>query len=91
MAEYYQDKGEWPANATEVMRNTTGSYTANITITTGNASTTPNLTLTATMKATGVNVNIQNQTITLATTDGASHWDCSGGTILARFRPSECR
>jgi len=91
MGEYFQDKGLWPANAAEVMNNTSGSFTDNVEITSGNSSTSSSLTLTATMKATGVNTNIQNETITLATIDGASNWSCTGGTIGTKYRPSTCR
>ncbi len=97
MAEYFADKGTWPAAAGSVMGNLAGKYTSVIVIgvpTTANGGT---LTLLATMKPTGVNVNIQGKTITLQTLDGGKKWDCTlnqsggGGTIIAKYRPAACR
>jgi type IV pilus assembly protein PilA len=94
-AEYFADKGAWPA-VTDVMGNTQGKYTSSITITgtpvaTGTA---PSITLQATMKSSGVNSNITSGTVLLATTDGGKNWNCtSGGTtaINAKFLPAACR
>ena len=97
MAEYYADKGAWPAAAGSVMGNLVGKYTSVIAI--GGVSG-GSLTLIATMKPTGVNSNIQNGTITLQTLDGGKVWDCSmaqntlggaPGSIIAKYRPAACR
>ena len=94
MAEYYADKGAWPAAAVSVMGNLRGKYTSIIAIATATGGT---LTLLATMKATGVNASVQGGTISLSTTDGGKVWDCTaaqpggGGNILPKFRPAACR
>ncbi len=89
LAEYYSDQGIWPSSAAAVMGSTSGKYVANIEITTG-AGTTGTLVLTATMKSVGVNTAIANGTLQLTTADGTG-WDCSGGSIPAKFRPASCR
>ena len=89
LAEYFADKGLWPSTADAVLGVVSGKYVSNITITTGNATTAP-LTLTTTMKGSGVNANITDKTLELASTDG-KQWSCSGGTIASKYRPSACR
>ncbi len=95
MAEYFADKGQWPAAAASVMGNLAGKYTSVIVILTNGPGGT--LTLQATMKPTGVNQNIASGTIDLSTVDGGKVWNCSptqpggGGSILPKFRPAACR
>ena len=91
MAEFYSDRGQWPAAATDVMGNTSGNYTNAIIISAGAGLTPASATLQATMNATGVNANIQSGTITMATTDGGANWDCTGGDIGSQYRPAACR
>jgi len=91
MAEFYADKGQWPNAAGDVMGNLAGTYTDAIAMTAGSDATPPSMTLTATMKATGINAAIQSATITMATTDGGANWSCTGGTAGAKFRPAACR
>ena len=90
MAEYFADKGTWPASATDVMGTTSGKYVASVAITTG-AGTTGTLDLTATMAASGVNSAVAGGTLILSTGDGGKSWGCSGGTLSAKFRPASCR
>jgi hypothetical protein len=49
------------------------------------------LTLTATMKSSGVNSAIQGSTVLLISPDGARSWTCSVGTILTKYVPGACR
>ena len=91
MAEYFADKGQWPAAATDVMGTTQGKYTGSIAITTGAGLTTTSLDLTATMFATGVNSNVAGGTLILSTADGGRTWTCSGGTLSSKYRPASCR
>ena len=90
MAEYFSDRGAWPGTADAVMGNTSGKYTAAIVISASNA-TAQSLTLEATMEATGINVNIQSETVEMSTTDGGANWACTGGSVDPKFRPSACR
>jgi len=97
MTEFYADRGVWPAAAASVMGTLTGKYVASIAMTSG-ASSSGLLTLTATMKDTGVNSSIQGSTVTLSTTSGGARWSCNGvgdvgsaGTIGSKFLPASCR
>ena len=92
LAEYFSDRGMWPQASSDVMGNTSGKYTQEISITAGNLTNTT-VVLTATMKATGVNAAIASGTILLQSSNGNS-WDCAvsiGGTISAKYRPGSCR
>ena len=90
MAEFFADKGQWPASATDVMGTTSGKYVASVAITTG-AGATGALELTATMASTGVNSAVAGGTLILSTGDGGKSWGCSGGTLSSKFRPASCR
>ena len=93
--EYFADKGVWPA-ISDAMGNTSGKYTASITITgtpvaTGTA---PSITLMATMRSSGVNSNITNGTVLLRTMDSGKNWTCIAGgatPIDNRYLPAACR
>jgi type IV pilus assembly protein PilA len=89
LAEFFADKGIWPSTASDIMGNTAGKYVSAISITAGNGVSTQ-LTLTSTMKSSGVNAVIQSSTLTLTTLDGRV-WDCTGGDIGIRYRPAACR
>ena len=89
LAEFFADKGIWPSTASDIMGNTSGKYVSAISITAGNGVSTQ-LTLTGTMKSSGVNAVIQSSTLTLTTLDGRV-WDCTGGDIGIRYRPAACR
>jgi type IV pilus assembly protein PilA len=89
LADYYADKGVWPSTADAVLGVVSGRYVSNITISTGSTTTSP-ITLTSTMKGSGINANITDKTLELASTDG-KQWGCTGGTIAAKYRPSACR
>jgi type IV pilus assembly protein PilA len=94
-AEYFSDKGLWPS-ISDVMGNTSGKYTASISITgtplaTGTA---PSITLQATMKTSGINAIITGGTLLLQTTDGGKNWQCTNGgavAINAKYLPAACR
>jgi type IV pilus assembly protein PilA len=91
LAEYYSDKGVWPASARSVMGAVTGKYTSIVSLT-GNAATSAvTATLTATMKSVGVNKNVKNSTLTLTTTNGGQQWTCASGTIDNKYLPGACK
>ncbi len=91
LAEYYADKGKWPPAADSVMGNTTGKYTASISITSGANMTSLSMQLTGTMKTANVSKGVAGSTMVLQTADGGKNWLCSGGTISAKYRPASCR
>lgn len=91
LAEFYSDKGVWPSFASDVMGNTQGKYTMQISIA---ASAGQGLTLEATMKSAGVNANIFGKTVQLATTDGGKNWQCTSPAstgLSSKFLPGACR
>jgi type IV pilus assembly protein PilA len=90
LAEYYADKGIWPAAASDVMGTTSGKYVSGISITTG-AGISGALALTATMQTSNVNSAIAGSTLILETTDGGKSWSCTGGSITAKYKPASCR
>ena len=90
MSEYFSDRGVWPNAASDVMGNTSGKYTSEITIVSGNNAAGA-LVIEARMKDLGVNVQVAGRTLQLSTTTGAA-WDCaSGGTLLPKHKPLSCR
>jgi len=94
-AEYFQDKGVWPASAAAVMGNTSGKYTLSIDITGTPVTAAPgSITLQATMRPSGINTHITSGTLHLITADGGKNWSCTGGgssTIQTKFLPAACR
>ena len=91
LAEFRSDRGSWPTAAASVLSSLSGKYTSEISISAGAATTSPSMTLTVTYRATGLNASVAGATITIATTDGGVNWDCTGGTLAAKFRPGACR
>lgn len=86
IAEYVSDKGVIPATS-DVLVVTSGKYTSTIVV----SGSLPNITLTATMPATGVNQNLQSKTIQLISADGGTSWVCTAGTAPAKYLPSACK
>jgi type IV pilus assembly protein PilA len=95
MAEFFADKGTWPAAATDVMGNVSGKYTKNITILSSSTTAPGALTLEATMMTSGINTNILSGTAILYTVDGGKIWTCSPGTtapaLATKYLPGACR
>lgn len=91
LAEYFSDKGVWPAVAA-VAGTTAGKYVNTITSSTSGAATdTGEVTLTATMKGAGsVNKNIVSKTVLMTSTSGST-WKCQVGTIDSKYLPAACR
>jgi len=90
VAEYISDKGTMPAT-TDVVSTTSGKYTGAIAV--GGDGT--NITITATMKASGVNAAITSGTVAMITTDNAKTWNCTAaGTpspLGNKYLPGACR
>ena len=89
ISEFLQTKGTFPANLTNVGTTTSGKYVGSMALT--SEATGVSGTITATMKATGVNSGISSSTLLLTTGDSGQQWSCTGGTILAKFRPGTCK
>ena len=97
MAEFFGDKGRWPAGPGSVMGNLSGKYILTIYFTPGSPTTetNPALSITALYRGMGVSALIQNKTMTYQTTNGGRIWTCGGGTgvsaIPAKYLPAACR
>jgi type IV pilus assembly protein PilA len=90
VSDYISNRGDLPTGAafTDVVGTTAGKYTAALTVG-GDA---VNITLTATMRSTGVASVIQGSTLQLVSADGGRNWTCtSGGTVLNKYRSAACR
>jgi len=93
LAEYAADKGAWPTGlvaptgtptSTQITATLVGKYA---TVTNAVGGTWPAGTVTVTM-TTG---NASGGTIFFATADKGSDWNCTGGTIIAKYRPNACK
>ena len=92
IAEYIADKGALPPAITDAVSTTSGKYMASLAM--AGDPTAASITLTATMKTTGVNTAITSGTVTMLTGDSAKSWTCTagGGTPLAsKYLPGACR
>jgi type IV pilus assembly protein PilA len=89
ISEYFNEKGIWPAAATDVISNPSGRYVSYITLG-GAVTTVGTISIEARMKDTTINTAITGGTLVLTTSD-AKTFNCTGGNLATRFRPSACR
>lgn len=92
-SEYFSDKRRWPDTAQQVLGNTSGKYTDRIAITGGAGAASGILTITATMKTTGINSAVAGKTVQISTEDGKT-WTCRAGItngVSYKSLPSACR
>jgi type IV pilus assembly protein PilA len=89
LAEYYNDKGIWPAKASDVIGNQSGKYVSIITLL-GNTNATGTISVEARIKDAGVNSAITQGTLILTSTD-AKQWSCTSGNLGPKYRPASCR
>ena len=96
MAEFFGDKGRWPAGPGSVMGNLAGKYVTSIYYSSGSPSSPTNLELSieALFKSTGVSKLIQGKTMLYLTTNGGRIWRCQAGgaaIVDAKFLPASCK
>jgi type IV pilus assembly protein PilA len=89
LAEYFNDKGMWPSEASDVMGNTAGKYVCTITLG-GAVGTTGTLSVESRMKSANINAAVTGGTLVYTSND-AKQWSCSSGTIGIKYRPASCR
>jgi len=89
LAEYFNDKGVWPAAASDVMGNLAGKYVSIITLG-GSTGTVGTISVEARMKNSGVNSNITGGTLILTSSD-AKQWSCTSGSLAPKYRSAACR
>jgi len=90
LSEYFNEKGFWPAAATDVISNPSGKYTSIITLMGPAVNGLGTISMEARMRNNGVNTAITAGTIVLTTSD-AKQFSCTGGNLAPRYRPSSCR
>ncbi len=97
-AEFYSDRGQWPAAPRSVMGNRVGQYVSTLQYGGAGLPSGQTLSLQAVMKSSGINPAITGKSVALVTTDGGRIWNCTlsttfiTGTPLAqRYVPSTCR
>jgi type IV pilus assembly protein PilA len=88
LAEWFSDKGTWPSVLNSVSGSLSGKYTSSLVGTDGGGAT---YTVTAKMLPTGVNKNIQGQTVDLITEDGGQTWECKANSVDEKYLPGACR
>jgi len=93
VAEHAANTGAWPSGfvapggtptATELTATLAGKYA---TISSPMTGTFPAGTITATMTS----GQASGGTLTFVTADGGATWNCTGGTIVSKYRPQACR
>ena len=89
LAEYYNDKGIWPAKASDVIGNQSGKYVSFITLG-GDTAATGTISVEARMKGTTINSAITQGTLVLTSPD-AKQWSCTSGNLGPKYRPAACR
>jgi type IV pilus assembly protein PilA len=89
LSEYFNEKGNWPMFATDVISNPSGKYTSQITLM-GAVGGLGTLSVEARMKNAGINTQITGGTLILTTND-AKQFSCTSGDLAPRYRPSSCR
>jgi len=97
LAEYYADRGAFPAGPSVIAATTSGKYVTDITWT-APAAGVGTLVISAKMKGVDVNADIQDGVFAMATTDGGNTWECgevgeAAGTtdIDTQFLPGACK
>ena len=96
LAEYYADNGAFnPTTAiapSDFSSSATGKYVASIAFINPGTNA---ITITATMKATGVNNAIASKVFALGTADGGNTWACgtavTGNNLAAKYLPGACK
>ena len=89
VAEYISDKGSMPVTS-DVVNTTSGKYTASVAVSGDGTA----ITITSTMKATGVNAAITSGTVSMVSADNAKTWNCTSvtaPTLAGKYLPGACR
>ena len=98
VAEYLSDKGIMPG-LTDAVSTTSGKYMASMTLApaAGTAiAATDSITITAVMKASGVNSGITSGQVAMVSPDAAKTWNCTtagitSNAISSKYLPGACR
>jgi type IV pilus assembly protein PilA len=89
VAEYISDKGTMPVTS-DVGNTPSGKYVASVGVTGDGTA----ITITATMKSSGVNAAITGGTVSMVSGDNARTWTCTSvtaPTLAGKYLPGACR
>ena len=99
--EYWQDRGEFPTDnamaGLSAAGTINGKYVAQVNLEPASTTARGEITVTYGTSAAGyaAHANIAGQTLTFVATpvlaDGSVEWDCTGGSVLPKYRPAACR
>lgn len=89
LSEYFNNRGFWPAAASEVLGTVSGKFVESVSLA-GATATVGSISVVATMRSGGVNGAIAGKTLVVTSADGKS-WTCTGGSIPSPYRPAACR
>lgn len=91
LAEFYQNYARWPGTLSSIgYSGISGTYVQDISYS-GSSGTTGTITLTATMRSTGVAAGLINKTVMMTSQDGSA-WTCAGGPSLDKaYLPATCK
>jgi type IV pilus assembly protein PilA len=89
LAEWYQAKGGWPNTLNSIGGHQNGRYVANITLS-GATGTTGTITVTATMRSTGVAAGLAGTSVSWLSSDSLI-WTCQTGTMPLSYLPPVCK
>jgi len=87
--EWIADHGAPPGSIASLTDSTSGKYVQSVTFSASGT----NLTILATMQASGVNPNLISKVFALVSTDTGKSWDCNNSVtnIADQYLPSACR
>ena len=99
LAEYYQNSSKWPLTLESVYSTATsvGPVGRYVSVVSGSSPAGGTYIITATMRNTGTNKNIQGKMMEIWTGDGGNTWHCGPGTVDganavdAKYLPTSCR
>lgn len=86
MAEYVASNNEWPATGSAAGIDDGTAINGNSVVSVTVGASNGQITIEYASKAGGNNIVIQ-----ASTTAGGVTWDCTGGSVEGKYRPSECR
>mgnify|MGYP003439418515 CR=1 FL=1 len=89
--EFYADRGAWPANNLAAGLPAANTITGNAVTSVELGSATGVITVTYNAKVATTGSNTIFITPTVADANGSVTWNCTGGTVAAKFRPATCR
>jgi type IV pilus assembly protein PilA len=93
LTEFYSDGGRWPATATQLGINISGSFVVSAVELIGGDSTAQTLTIRATFRSASIAKALRGKKMAMTTVDGGLQWTCgpdASNPVDTRYLPSAC-